>query len=127
MRAASFNQGLAESAGSVRASAAFDPIADLACSRPARDELTMIERDDSFTDAFIPAGTAVRYDGLAEGGPEYGIVVHCWRDREIDAYDCYVAFLGPQVPTGKPSDKPYVLRYAALSLARMDALPSKVR
>jgi hypothetical protein len=83
-------------------------------------------RSDSFRDGFIAPGTAVRYDGLGEAGPEFGIVVHCWQDTEINAHDCYVAFLGADVPTGKPREKPYVLRYAARSLARLDRLPGSV-
>jgi hypothetical protein len=81
-----------------------------------------MQRSDSFTDAFVPPGTAVRYDGSPEG--EFGIVVHCWHNEEIDGYDCYVAFLGPEVPSGKPDERPYVLRYAATSLARLDELPA---
>ena len=58
----------------------------------------------------------MRYDGLDEGGPEYGVVVQCWDDDEIGGYDCYVAFFGSKLPSGKPEEKPYVLRYAATSL-----------
>jgi len=65
---------------------------------------------------FLPPGTKVRYDGLDEGGAEYGIVVHCWLDEEIGAHDCYVAFFGEQQPIGKPSEKPYILRYMSTSL-----------
>ena len=78
----------------------------------------MIERSDSFTDTFVAPGTAVRYDGT--GTPEYGVVVHCWRDDEIGMHDCYVAFFGSVFPTNKPEAKPYVLRYAATSLARLE-------
>ena len=67
--------------------------------------------------AYLPPGTLVRYDGLDQGGPEFGVVIHSWYDDEIDAYDCYVAFLGNEQPTGKPTEKPYVLRYASTSLA----------
>ena len=69
-------------------------------------------------DRYISPGTRVRYDGLSEadGGPEYGVVVHCWEDHEIQAYDCYVAFFGGAFPSGAPEEKPYVLRYAAVSL-----------
>ena len=35
-------------------------------------------------DRFIPPGTRISYDGLDKGGPEYGVVVHCWNDDEID-------------------------------------------
>jgi hypothetical protein len=65
---------------------------------------------------FIARGTKVRLDGQDKGGPEYGVVVHCWHDTDIDAYDCYVAFFGSSYPTAKPSEKPNVLRYATTSL-----------
>jgi hypothetical protein len=68
----------------------------------------------------FPPGTAVRYDGLQEGGPEYGAVIHCWFEDEIGGYDCYVAFFGKELPTGKPAEKPYILRYASTSLNVVD-------
>lgn len=68
-------------------------------------------------DKFITPGTTVRYDGLVEGGPEYGIVVHCWEDEQIGAHDCYVAFFSAELPPGQPDEKPYVLRYAASLLS----------
>ena len=71
-------------------------------------------------DRLIPSGTRVRLDSLVndEGEPtaEFGVVVHCWLDDEIGMFDCYVAFFGPEFPEGKPSEKPYILRYAATSL-----------
>jgi hypothetical protein len=69
---------------------------------------------------YLPPGTLVRYDGVDEGKPEYGIVVHCWLDDEMAAYDCYVAFFGNQKPTGKPTETPYVLRYFSSSLKALD-------
>jgi hypothetical protein len=71
---------------------------------------------------YLPAGTPVRYDGH-EDGPEYGVVVHCWLDEEIQAHDCYVAFFGHERPTGKPSETPHVLRYASTSLRIIDPNP----
>jgi len=71
--------------------------------------------DETPPDPYLPPGTRVRYDGL-EDGPEYGVVVHCWLDDEIQVHDCYVAFFGDEQPTGKPAKKPYILRYAAISL-----------
>jgi len=65
---------------------------------------------------FLSAGTRVRYDGNVEGGPEFGIVVHCWMSEEIGGYDCYVAFFGGELPSGPAKSKPYILRYAASSL-----------
>ncbi|CCD93483.1 conserved hypothetical protein [Bradyrhizobium sp. ORS 375] len=67
-------------------------------------------------DRYLPPGTDVRYDGRQDGGPEYGVVVHCWFEPEIGGYDCYVAFFGSERPPGKPDSKPYILHYAATSL-----------
>jgi hypothetical protein len=76
-------------------------------------------------DQLIPAGTRVCLDSLVNGDDErtseFGVVVHCWLDEEIGVFDCYVAFFGDGFPDGKPSEKPYVLRYAATSLT---VLPS---
>jgi hypothetical protein len=80
----------------------------------------MRERSDSFTDAPIEPGTLVRYDGLTDGGPEFGVVVSCWLHPQVKFYDCYVAFFGAEVPKGEPEMKPYVLRYASVSLARLE-------
>lgn len=76
--------------------------------------------DQNTPGPYLPPGTAVRYDGLEEGGPEYGIVLHCWLDDEIGANDCDVAFFGDKQPTGKPIVKPYILRYASTSLTVID-------
>jgi len=65
-------------------------------------------------------GTRVRYDGLVDGGPEYGVVVHFWVSDEFDGYDCYVAFFGQELPDGAPPEKPYILRYAAVSLVVLE-------
>jgi hypothetical protein len=75
-----------------------------------------MDEDHGAISRFLAAGTKVRYDGLAEGGPEFGVVVHCWMNEEIGGYDCYVAFFGAEFPSGRPKEKPYVLRYAASSL-----------
>jgi len=76
-------------------------------------------------DQFIPSGTRVRLDSIVNGDdeptPEFGVVVHCWLDDEIGMFDCYVAFFGTKFPDGQPSDKPYVLRYAATSLTVLAA------
>lgn len=76
--------------------------------------------DQNTSGPYLPPGTAVRYDGLEEGGPEYGAVVHCWFDEGIGAYDCYVAFFGDKQPVGRPVEKPYILRYASTSLTVID-------
>jgi hypothetical protein len=69
---------------------------------------------------FLPSGTKVRYDGLVDGGPEYGVVIHCWIDEEADFYDCHIAFYGDAFPSGAPKEMPYVLRYASASLVVLD-------
>jgi hypothetical protein len=76
-------------------------------------------------DRHIPPGMRVRLDSLVndDGEPtaEFGVVVHCWLDDEIGGFDCYVAFFGSEFPDGKPSGKPYILRYAATSLTVLSA------
>lgn len=72
--------------------------------------------DETSLDRYFAPGTKVRLRNPTDGQYEHGVVVHCWGDDEIDAYDCYVAFFGAEMPIRKPSDKPYVLRYAASSL-----------
>ena len=67
--------------------------------------------------AFPQAGTRVRYDGHADGRPEYGVVVHSWWNEEMGGVDCYVAFFGDVPPKDAPEIKPYVLRYPAEALA----------
>jgi hypothetical protein len=46
---------------------------------------------------------------------EVGVIVWGWND-EVMGRDFYVAFFGNQFPDGKPTEKPYVLRYAECSL-----------
>ena len=70
---------------------------------------------------YLAPGTTVRYDGLDDGGPEYGVVIHCWLDQEIDMHDCLVAFFGNRLPSGRPEEPPYILRYAAISLVPLSA------
>lgn len=69
------------------------------------------------SDRFLAPGTRVRLNGAGSERPEYGVVVHCWLDDEIGMHDCYVAFFGDEVPKGRPDETPYILRYAARSLA----------
>jgi hypothetical protein len=76
----------------------------------------LVTSDRNVQGSYLPPGTPVRYDGLEECVPEYGIVIHCWLNEESVAYDCYVAFFGDRQPTGKPPDVPYVLRYFSASL-----------
>ena len=64
--------------------------------------------------SYLPPGTRVRYDGTGE--PEYGIVVQCWINDEIQAYDCYIAFFGERFPEAAPNHIPYILRYSSMSL-----------
>lgn len=79
-----------------------------------------MNHDTSTSARYLPPGTPVRYDGLEEGGPEFGVVIYCWFDDEIAAHDCYVAFFGGRQPIGKPVEKPYVLRYSSASLTVLD-------
>jgi len=71
-------------------------------------------------DRLIAPGTKVRLDSLVDDDEvptsEFGVIVYCWLDDEIGMVDCYVAFFGAELPNGKPSEQPYVLRYAATSL-----------
>ena len=75
-----------------------------------------MNKDQDLTGPFLPTGTKVRFDGLEESEPGFGIVVHCWMSEEIGGYDCYVAFFGNEFPSGPPKQLPYILRYAASSL-----------
>ncbi len=76
-------------------------------------------------DQRLTPGTRVRLDSFVnddnETTPESGVVVHSWFDQEIGGFDCYVAFFGREFPQGKPSEKPYILRYAATSLTVLPA------
>ena len=71
-------------------------------------------------DRYLTPGTKVRRVSFVNDDAhltsEYGIVVHCWKDESLGAFDCYVAFFGDQIPDGPPTEKPYVLRYASISL-----------
>ncbi len=71
---------------------------------------------------YLKAGIRVRYDGFEDAGPEYGVVVHCWFNDELQVHDCYVAFFGEEQPSGEPNEKPYILRYASSSLTLLEAL-----
>jgi len=63
----------------------------------------------------IPAGTKVK---LISTG-EVGVVIYGWVDK-VMGDDYYVAFFGKGFPSGEPTDKPYVLRYAGMSLETID-------
>ena len=82
-----------------------------------------MSNDQDAIGPFLQVGTKVRYDGLVDGVPEYGVVVHCWMSEDIGGYDCYVAFFGSELPNGLPKTKPYVLRYAASSLIVIEEEP----
>lgn len=75
-----------------------------------------MNEDEGVIGSALPAGTKVRLDTHDERGPEFGVVVHCWMNADIGAYDCYVAFFGNELPSGQPKQRPYVLRYAVTSL-----------
>ena len=74
-------------------------------------------------DRFLAPGTRVRRDAYFNDDEhltsEYGVVIHCWLDDEIGMFDCYVAFFGDGLPTGKPAKTPYVLSYMAASMAEL--------
>ena len=74
-------------------------------------------------DRYLAPGTRVTLRSLEEGAPEHGVVIHCWGNDEIDAWDCYVAFFGDEMPLREPASKPYVLRYAASSLKVAEPSP----
>jgi len=76
-------------------------------------------------DPYLPPGTHVVFSGNVDAGPEYGVVVHCWMDANIGMHDCYVAFFGREFPKNTPSQTPYILRYAAVSLEVVGS-PNKV-
>lgn len=65
---------------------------------------------------YLKPGTKVRLDSRSDGVVEYGIVIHCWMDESIEAYDCHVALYENGIPEGKPDQRPEIYRYAALSL-----------
>lgn len=78
--------------------------------------------DKTPEDRYLHPGTKVRLDsvnGDDHVASEYGIVVHCWEDQALGFHDCYVAFFGDAMPTGQPTEKPYVLRYAAICLTTL--------
>lgn len=78
--------------------------------------------DRQFHDLPALIGKRVRLRSTnAENGEEteeFGYIIHAWVDDEVDAVDCYVAFMGNTWPSigVKPSEKPYVLRYFLSSL-----------
>ena len=83
----------------------------------------MADESGSGKDRHLAPGTRVRRDAYWNDDEhltsEFGIVVHCWIDDEIGMFDCYIAFFGDALPTDKPAVKPYILRYAAVSLAKI--------
>lgn len=76
--------------------------------------------ENAAQDRFLAPDTRVRRDAEWDDGEfksEFGVVVHCWKDEKTGMFDCYVAFFGfAGFPTDQPAEKPYVLRYAAVSL-----------
>jgi hypothetical protein len=61
---------------------------------------------------YIKPGTKVKLPITGE----YGIVAHCWYSDHIYDFDCYVAFFGTSFPDQETECRPYILRYAAVSL-----------
>ena len=74
-------------------------------------------------DRYLAPGTKIRRDAIVNNDDnstsEFGVVAHCWLDEEMGAYDCYIAFFGDAFPVGKPNEKPYILRYAAVGLTEL--------
>lgn len=69
-------------------------------------------------DQYIAPGTPVCIDWVDEGGkpsPEYGVMVHCWYDPEMQVFDCYFASFGDELPRDRPNGRPAILRYTAAS------------
>lgn len=73
-------------------------------------------------DRYLAPGTRVCLEHRQndEISPEYGVVVHCWHDDQLQGYDCYVAFFGDGFPPTMPPEKPYILRYSASTLATIE-------
>lgn len=65
---------------------------------------------------YISPGTKVKLPITGE----YGIVAHCWYSDQIYDFDCYVAFFGTSFPDQETECRPYILRYAAVSLEILD-------
>jgi len=72
-------------------------------------------------DRFLRPGTLVRLSIMVNDQaliePDYGVVVHCWRNFSHSAYDCLVAFLGEPFSVEGPLQEPYVSTFSAHSLA----------
>jgi hypothetical protein len=78
--------------------------------------------DDRFPDLSLLIGMRVclkcSNEETGTVSKEYGYILHAWRDQELEAIDCYVAFFGDELPApgNKAKVKPYVLRYLLSSL-----------
>lgn len=57
-------------------------------------------------------------DETGQARKEFGYILHVWRNQDLEAIDCYVAFFGEEFPVAgtKSKVKPYVLRYLLSSL-----------
>ena len=80
-------------------------------------------RDKDFPDLTSLIGMRViRRDSDDSEQCEVGIIIHAWKDSEVEVTDCYVAFFGQSWPSidEKPDDKPYVLRYFLSTLEKAD-------
>lgn len=74
---------------------------------------------------YLKPGTLVRRVNHPGDSWEEGIVVHCWCEGELGIFDCYVAFFGASIPEGRPSEKPYIMRYASTSLTEIEPSPKE--
>lgn len=51
---------------------------------------------------------------------EVGVVIHSWKNPQLNTVDYHVAFYGTQFPVDEPENPPYVLRYSEASLKAID-------
>jgi hypothetical protein len=73
-------------------------------------------RNEQREDRPLSPGTNVPRDGCMPEELEYGVVMRCWLDDGIGFHHCYVAFSGSASTSGKPDEKPCVLRTAQEAL-----------
>ena len=76
-------------------------------------------------DRFLRPGTLVRLAIKVNDSdmlePDYGVVIHCWKNGSRDEFDCLVAFLGGTFPVEGPIEEPYLTTFAASSLAEIES------
>ena len=70
----------------------------------------------------FPAGTLVKHQGSGGENPEYGFVVQSESDGGLSYY---VACFGASVLSGHPTTAPYMHRFPAMSLERVEGDPRR--